>query len=264
MRGLSEAVADALGKVVKRATPPGETEVAYRARRAELLTKVDLGELAWSDVTQEIAWYLPTDVLDRLFKADIEGQPKPRVQRFDVPIDPDAADMVNRGTLETTKALARVKAWWGQRHDRGAVFVLVLVGGTGVGKTVAAAWALRESGSTDSSYVKAAHLASIHRVAFSDSRREWEDLVRRSPLLVIDELGAGERNDDRARAAIHDAIDERQGRPTLVISNVDGSEIGDYLDARTLDRLRGRGTLAACSGPSMRGRSIADVLGGHP
>lgn len=263
MQKIDGAVADSM----QAAIPPGledQTEIQYQARRRELLLKVDMGELSWRDVTREIAWHLPSNVLDELSQTADKSDVRPRVQRFDVPIDPDAADMVNRGQLEPTKALERVQAWWQQRHDSGAVFVLVLVGGTGVGKTVAAAWALRESGTTDSSYVKAAHLASIHRVAYSDSRREWDDLIRRSPLLVIDELGAGERNDDRARAAIHDAIDERQGRPTLVISNVDGKELADYLDARTLDRLRGRGRLAACGGPSLRGRSIAAALGGHP
>lgn len=244
--------------------PPGldgETEPEYQARRRELLTKVDFGEISWSDVTREIAWHLPSDVLDDLFGRDIQGQPKPRVQRFKVPLDPHAADLINRGELDSTKALDRVQAWWAQRHDKGATFVLVLVGGTGVGKTVAAAWALRESG-IESSYVKASHLASLHRVAFSEMQREWDGLVRRSPLLVIDELGAGERNDDRARAALHDAIDERQGRPTLIISNVDGRELAEYLDARTIDRLRGRGVMVAVNGPSMRGQTMTEVIAG--
>lgn len=263
---MSERLPESMVPVLRRSIPPAfvdETEVEYQARRREPLAKYDMGDLSWSDVTREIAWHLPASALNDLFKRDLEAAPKPRVQRFKVPIDPDAAELVNTDKLEPTRALERVRSWWEQRHDKGATFVLVLVGGTGVGKTVAAAWALRESGA-ESSYVKAAHLASLHRVAFSEMQREWDALVRHSPLLVIDELGAGERNDDRARAALHDAIDERQGRPTLIISNVGGEEISEYLDARTIDRLRGRGVMAAVTGPSMRGRTIAEALRGQP
>jgi DNA replication protein DnaC len=131
----------------------------------------------------------------------------------------------------------------------------VLLGGTGTGKSTAAAWALR-----------AAHLVGVS-VAWVQSARlavdaggfEGEQLARRLRavgVLVVDDVGAQDRG-QYARDVLRELLTERhEGRArTIVTTNLDGAEFRDHLGERLSERIRHECQATTCRGASMRGGS---------
>lgn len=232
--------------------PPTEHEHVYQAKRARLGKAVARGELTGANLTPQLAWYLPSDVVDRLHR-DSMREPPPSVRRFGIPLGPGMVDAVDRDHLRDTKPLVRVQSWWDAWRDPAkdqAKPAIVLIGGTGNGKTVAGAWLCRQAGKR-ARYRKSADLCSVHGSRWSEHTAEWREAVA-AFVLVLDEVG-GTLDQARERAMVHDIIDERQGEPTLIISNLDAAGLKSRLDARTIDRLREVAAFAACDGPSMRG-----------
>lgn len=140
---------------------------------------------------------------------------------------------------------------------------LFLYGAAGVGKTCAALCMLDYGGGD---YYTCAGLRDrIIRVQFG--RETWykagrggtlclEDFwkaIRREPLLVLDELGAREEVKDTLYDAVKQAIDEREGKPLVVISNLDFERIGKLYDDRISSRLAA-GTTVQVAGIDRRVR----------
>jgi len=86
------------------------------------------------------------------------------------------------GTEEPTHALRVVRAWWGRLEDPGfATRVLVLLGGTGCGKTVAASWALsRERGR----YITTERLLLVARSRRPEHLAEYDATMRAKARVV--------------------------------------------------------------------------------
>ncbi len=154
------------------------------------------------------------------------------------------SELVIADKLRDTDALRLVQRWIASSTP-----ALVLFGGKGLGKTVAAAWALSR---VPGRYVEAATLCAMHR---GDYGNPSEDFFRhaRGELLVIDELGC-EANIEHAIAALHDAVNRRQRLPrrTLLLGNLDREALIARYDARTLDRLQSFARFRAVTGESMR------------
>lgn len=130
---------------------------------------------------------------------------------------------------------------------------LVLVGDKGVGKSVAALWAMwqvmREDGT--GARVDAARIARLSQFDAGAEELEW---LKRVDLLVVDDMGA-ELMNDYARSRFHELFDARHeayGR-TIITSNLmwktttrDGTTIpglADRLGERIVDRIAQAGTI---------------------
>lgn len=129
--------------------------------------------------------------------------------------------------------------------------LLVLAGGVGTGKTVAACWAIGHDGGK---FEKAIEL--VRHGLFEPEY--WEGL-KRAQLLVVDDLGTEPRDEKGYAAANLDALlDYRYDaqRPTILTTNLAKPDFELRYCAgtgiRTLDRLKEVGTFVGLSGGSMR------------
>lgn len=75
--------------------------------------------------------------------------------------------------------------------------------------------------------------------------------IRRSPLVVLDELGARDKVSDHHFDSIKRLIDERESKPLVAISNLDLGRIGHLYDDRIASRLSS-GTVVKLSGEDRR------------
>jgi DNA replication protein DnaC len=126
---------------------------------------------------------------------------------------------------------------------------LTLSGRKGCGKTFAAAEAVWERGGR---YTDAGQLVALS--TFDEA--EWGSLSR-TPLLVVDELGA-EHPNPAFEANLYGLLDRRyrQGKRTILCTNLNAAEFKaryceNGLD-RLLDRLRTGGRWVSLDGPSLR------------
>lgn len=144
-------------------------------------------------------------------------------------LDVQGAAAIVRDRPRRTRALELVQAWVLSSRP-----VLVLTGKPGLGKTVAAAWALAR---LPGRYVCAGEMCELWASKRDRDRDRFFQLLR-TELLVIDELGQESSADD-ARAMLQDAIDRRQRLPrrTMLLTNLGRAEIIARYDARTLSRL---------------------------
>ena len=187
--------------------------------------------------------------------------------------DEDRA-MVLSGRLDKTKPACATVATWargaprpGQPVDGCTPGILVLCGGMGTGKTVAAAWwlshvrgkavTIHEAVRTYSAWKR----ASAGRVL--EEARDALERLARIDCLLLDELGQESDSDaEGAREVLHWIVDRRQSkrRRTLILTNLSTRDLGDRFvrgvyDARTADRLRTVGQVVQVAGASMRGRA---------
>lgn len=158
-----------------------------------------------------------------------------------------------RDRCEPTKALRAVQHWVGKWTGDAASVTrpwLILAGPTGVGKTMAAAWAIAEVGAR---YVRFPDLIqdwrSHRRLESMEGHERQRNAFRVKygfpGFMVLDELGIEGPGDlDEARTALHEFAEIRQrwAHRTLVLTNKSATELaerfksGQY-DARTLSRI---------------------------
>lgn len=156
---------------------------------------------------------------------------------------------------EPTMALEAVRRWvgkWSNVHSASVTRpVLILAGPPGIGKSVAAAWAVAEVGAR---YVRFPELIEDHRAfqrkagirELEHERDMFATKYVRPGFVVLDELGIeGERDAEAAKEALAYFVEKRQlwHQRTLMLTNKSNAELlarfetGQY-DQRTLDRLR--------------------------
>ncbi len=143
---------------------------------------------------------------------------------------------------------------------------IVLVGDIGVGKTQLASW----FGQTwwergyhttrgKARYWTLAGLLSAQKSWFGNknTRDEPLELARTAGLLVLDEVDSTSDSmfDQRELRDLMDFRYRAGDKPTLLITNIDRSEIGTILDTPTIDRLRDGGGIIELKGTSMRGKT---------
>jgi len=156
---------------------------------------------------------------------------------------------------EHTMALEAVQRWvhkWASVHTASITRpALIIAGPTGIGKTMAAAWAVAEVGAR---YVRFPELIEDHRAfqrkagirELETERHAFNAKFVRPGFVILDELGIeGDRDRDGAKEALAYFVEKRQmwHQRTLVLTNKSNAELlarfesGQY-DQRTLDRLR--------------------------
>lgn len=146
------------------------------------------------------------------------------------------------GDLELTDAL---------RYTLGPpVAILVLSGGNGTGKTVAAAAWLRGHPPDDVLFVTAAALARWPRYDV-----EQMDRLFSPSRLVIDDLGVEFKD---AKGAFKSVLEEvvcwrhGEGNQTVITTNMKRDDFRAEFDGRIADRIREDGRFVVCGGESMR------------
>lgn len=171
-----------------------------------------------------------------------------RAQR--VPLrDEIAAAIVTDKGLRETRSMQLVKRWLTTHNPPP---VLVLHGGTGCGKTVAAGYVIAFTGGR---FRSAARLARVFAANFGAPAEEQDELLTWS-TLVIDDLG-GEANPEILASALLEVLDVRQGgrRMTLITTNLDRDLVIErYRNERLASRLSDPRVVSWCadSGPDLR------------
>lgn len=166
------------------------------------------------------------------------------------------------GDLDRTPAYVRVESWIRQLthpEERRPTWGpwLWLGGPRGVGKTLAAAWAIAEVGgryTTMRGLIEDTAAEHRRRSGLTRGPGTWHSRYAAQCLLVLDEVGQEDAEGRRdvveaaraaARHALHELVDHRRRRstPTLVLSNKSAASIRERFasgiyDARTESRLR--------------------------
>lgn len=147
---------------------------------------------------------------------------------------------------ETAAPVVRVASWDVAKHS-----TLVISGGNGCGKTVAAAWwAMRYPGTPR--FLRASTLAASSRYD-----RDQRDPILKAPALVLDDLGA-EYLDAKGSFLVDldELLDVFYGdyRPLLITTNATFDLFRERVGPRIADRLRECGSFWATTAPSRRVR----------
>lgn len=152
------------------------------------------------------------------------------------------------GRLALTPSLDAVSRWL----DGSRTPVLILVGGVGAGKTLAALEALVR---VPGDMVHARELARRYDPWGDDRNGNVRPLDLRHRLIVLDDLGT-ERADPRFQPALEDLVDFRQGNGlrTLITTNVSAGDIRRLYGDRVADRLNAIAKAVRLDTDSMRRR----------
>lgn len=145
-----------------------------------------------------------------------------------------------------TRALEHARAFVAQTERA----VLVLLGGTGTGKTTAATWIAREVGGSRPVMVAATTLERRGRYDTAFAAR-----LDTATLVVLDDLGVEPMDAKGYFAALVDELVDRayrDHRRLVVTSNADLAELRDRLGARVGSRFVQAAMTAACGDVDLR------------
>ena len=146
-----------------------------------------------------------------------------------------------------TPAMAAARTWFGTGKTW-----LLFGGDTGQGKTVAAAWLLRQAlaGQESAAFRVAGHVATLS--AFDDGAKELEHL-KRVGMLVLDDIGT-EAATAWGKSVLHQLLDARHEakRRTVLTGNFKRADARVRLGDRLADRIQQDGTVVWLEGASLR------------
>lgn len=173
-------------------------------------------------------------------------------------------EIVGGGLREDTTPMRAVRRWLDSQ-----IPALVLCGGVGTGKTVAAAAAVvaramaeadrAESGGLRGelcvSGCRAAELG-VRSAPYRDELSRVELVHLDAELFVLDDLGTEAKQDARFSEALFVLVDSRQTvrRRTLITTNLAPADIRPRYGDRVADRLNHIGRAVQCRGESLRRR----------
>lgn len=161
----------------------------------------------------------------------------------------DAMDAVLWGFRPTSATMAV------DRFLASSARILVLAGAVGVGKTVAAAYAMRRRRGY-CRFVAAAKLTDT--AGFEDRARRDRQAIYDCGLLVVDDVGT-EYGDAKGwfQSVLEPLLVDRHGqkRLTIVTCNLDASAFSARYGERIVDRIAGSGMFVPLVGPSLRRRA---------
>jgi DNA replication protein DnaC len=145
---------------------------------------------------------------------------------------------------------------------------LLLLGGAGAGKSVAASWSLSDvlwpqvatNPHVDGHvlrrkalFVRAAELSRVTASDYDEDAKGFLEKCMGVPWLVVDDLGA-ERAWDGWLSRIDELVDARYGdrRKTIITSNLDAASFKQRYGERIADRIRHDGRIVSAGKDSLR------------
>ena len=153
--------------------------------------------------------------------------------------------------LEDYPALIATRAWLGQDES-----FLLLCGGTGAGKTIAALWALTR---LRGMLVLSPSLGAVIEPWSSDLERGVKHMEPSEyPLVVLDDLGIERISDERWCVGFDELIDARVGLRdavplrTIITTNLTAKDIKARYSERARSRIRASSTLISLPTKDMR------------
>lgn len=161
----------------------------------------------------------------------------------------DAIDPIRADRLREVPALAHARRF----RDVPAGdprSILLLLGGTGAGKTTATAWLAAEVGGSRPGLVRAGELERAGRYD-----RELAGWILDRTLLVVDDLGVEYQDSKGAfRSLLDELIDVAYShrRKMVITSNLDEQGIADRVGARIWSRFAVSAEIAHCGGVDLR------------
>ena len=133
----------------------------------------------------------------------------------------------------------------GEAHVRGTEVLLVLAGPTGVGKTIAAGYALGKLGGR---YTRGYTLGSERLT------RDERATLAAAPCIVVDQLGRTQDRDSYTAQTVEELVDLRTGerRLTIFVGNFIRRDFEATFGEVVVSRLCGSGTWVEAKGADMR------------
>lgn len=176
-----------------------------------------------------------------------------------IDVDGDMRQRIATGRIEPTPALKATRSWWQAFTQKRTPRTLVLLSTVGVGKSVAAAWAVGRCGSGMAMMARDAELAYASQ--WGPQRERWEAFLG-CRLAIVNELKT-ERNVETAVGMVEELVGIRHARglPTMLVGNLPRAEFearygGSTDDARASSRLLSRlaehGRIESWRGADMR------------
>lgn len=153
---------------------------------------------------------------------------------------------------DDTQALNAVRRWL-----KGKRTWCVLLGRPGVGKTVAAVWALREALS-DGHTAAFRRTGAVSRLSQFDAGADEMRRLSRVQLLVLDDYGT-EHASEYAKAQLYQLLDTRHEERlrTVLTTNLSREQFRAHAGDRLVDRIAGDGLVVELNGVSLRRREAA-------
>jgi len=155
------------------------------------------------------------------------------------------------GKLDMSKHAMNAARRWTENEEH---TFLVLAGGVGTGKTIAAAWTIEQACEHhDICFMPAPQLAGFSRYGDSDELR-W---VLCCDLLVLDDLGMEHLGERGYFLSLFDEVVEERyenERRTVITTNFTGEHFVNRYGQRVADRLREAGLFIEIAEESMRGK----------
>lgn len=163
--------------------------------------------------------------------------------------DDVARGLVDGAGLADTVAHLTVREWLASSKP-----TLVLSGGTGTGKTVAAMRAILEADSFQ--FLRAIRIGAHYERWSSDREDDVEPIRFGVALLVVDDLGQEPIDDRRVMPAIEEVLDQRQSERTrtLITTNLSADQLRSRYSERIVSRLRQNATVKILGASDMRVR----------
>jgi DNA replication protein DnaC len=147
-----------------------------------------------------------------------------------------------------TQALKAAQDWWMSES-----WVLVLHGGVGLGKTVAADWVLSQA-ARDGFRPEFRKVANVVRMSDFDRGPEEMLTLKRASVLVLDDVTT-EGLTGRGQGILMEILDARYeavGTRTVLTSNLSREKLLEWLGQRIFDRFGQGGTRVELKGESLR------------
>ena len=163
-----------------------------------------------------------------------------------IPMTALVRSLVLENKTQQTAAQRVVNSWLANQSRKRFI---VLLGGVGVGKTVAAAVAAKFFGRCV--YISAPQLRPIAtKELWGDERNSR---VIQAPFVVLDDLGTEADDEDKFHAALFELVNGRLDvGHTVITSNLSRKEFARRYGERVIDRLRESAEVHEIAGKSMR------------
>jgi DNA replication protein DnaC len=182
-------------------------------------------------------------------ESEARARRRTRLDAEDIELLPEIhRAIVNNAGLKNTRSLTAVRRWlWSDDVPP----VLILVGGTGCGKSVAASWSIANG--PDSSCWRNAEDAVRTFAGYFGDQLEDQTRMKRCGLLVLDDV-ATEPDPLRMQVLLVELLKTRMRRKTLITTNkIQATWQERYPDERLHSRLKEIGVFVYDGGTDLRG-----------